>query len=1697
MNGKIINNRYAILNQIGEGGMSFVFNAQDLKYDRPVAIKFIKEEVASNYVDDLIHFKKEIEIVSKLNHPNIIKIYDTGEHEHNVYFVMELLSGESLSHWHQNHRKLSEPTIISIVTQLTEALKYIHHHGVIHRDLKPSNIFIHQNNGSFGVKLLDFGLALIMELSKVKDENRIAGTFGYMSPEATGILDKRIDERSDLYSLGIILYQLLTGAAPFKGNNINQLLHQQVAYLPPRPAKINVRIPLILDSIVMKLLAKDPDLRYQSAQGLLYDLKRYEAGETDFLVGEKDQKVKLTYQSKLVGREAEIGKITELFKKANSGNGNLCLIAGEAGIGKSRLAEEIKSYIYEKNGLFFRGRCLNHTNKIPYQPFKDIIDEYIIRLEKADTRFLSEEISRIKNILGDLIAAIVKINPRLEHLIGATQKLVPLEPERETQRFLMALADFFCNLVEPNRTCVLFLDDLQWADEGSLHLLQEILRKIDGFKLLILGTYRDNEVEPGHRLANIINESIVKKYPITEIKLGPITSRSINTLLASIIGVKEDQTGKLAEFLYEKSRGNPFFAINILRVLIENKALLLKENSWEEDWLKIQSFSISNSIVNIIIKRIEKLEPGQNDLLGKAAVIGKEFNIELLYQLTDLSQSQVVNMIDQFLSLQLLDRSSERGRLLFAHDRIRDAFYSQLEVTERRRIHLQIAKTIEKLSQNDIEKAVFDLAYHFVESQNQEESLPYIIAAADKARFSYANEEAIKYYQIAINIFENKGYRNNDWIRLNEELNKLLLVIGKNDEVVSKAQDILPIIENPIIKARFYNMIGIAYFKKGCWKECEVTIASGLALFGEKLPIKKFELVISISKELIIHLLHCVFGWYLNLKRRKLATTPRDIEIIWMFRTLGWLYMLSDVKKLVNSVLKMINIAESRLTRSSEFAQSIGAYAGVCMAIQLFKSAIKYNQIALSLKKELRDEWGEAQCLQYFGFNYAWQGDYSEGIKYFDQAFVKFQRIGDLWELGMVCNGLSFCYYYLGEYNNSIKYYNQYLEISNRLNDTFGIFSAHIGFSMSYIKIGNYKEAFGLLNKVINSPEINNSKFNYCFALTMLGLAETENANYENAIKVLHGAEILDRENNFLKNYTSLIYPYLADAYIKKNIQIQTSSNIGYLKKEYRDIYSLCKKATKETRAWVTNYGITLRAWANYYILINRNNKAKMYFKKSIRHTRKYNQRYELAKTYYEYGNFLSSINKDRANICWLEAYRYFKEINNKDYIERCAKSLGINNYSNEKSITYNLCLENDNRDRLAVERRMETVITTGRYISSILKLDSLLNKIIDSAIELVGAERGILMLYPETGERKLELKVFRNILPKEINHESPISFSIISRIEAIQRPLIITDALNDESFKTQSSIVLHGIRSVLAAPIMLRGRMLGIIYLDNNLVSGLFQEDDLKIIELLMNQAGISIENARLYDHLTALNQNLENRVQERTNQLKNLNQELTIKNEQLKRHAVTIEELAVVKERNRMASEVHDTLGHTMTSIKALLDLSLIELNNNSLGEVRKVINDAREFTKEGMGELRRSILGLSSSGLESDSIIDAIKSLIIKFESLGVHIDFSVDEPEQYREKRISFSTTVYRLCQEALTNSVKHGKAKNISIIIRTINDLVRISIIDDGCGCKDIHKGFGLSGMEKRVKNLNGKILLGSDGVKGFNIHIEIPVKELT
>ncbi len=331
LSGELITNKYKALEKIGEGGMAVVFKAENIDNGENAAIKFMKENVTSSYVEDLIRFRREIEVVSRLNHINIVKVYGMGEYKNIPYVVMELLEGESLADLLQSGKIFNMEEAVEIIRQLAVALIYVHSQGVIHRDLKPGNIMLERFGDQIKVKLLDFGLALVMKLGEIEGEDEVVGTFGYMSPEATGILNKKLDERSDLYSLGVIFYHLLTGSLPFRTKELSKLLHQQVAFIPPKPSSANRDIPLALDDIIMKLISKDPDQRYQSAKGLLYDLERFQNGWNELIIGEKDQKIKLTYQTRLTGREVELGKLKRLYNKTLEGRGSICLIGAEAG----------------------------------------------------------------------------------------------------------------------------------------------------------------------------------------------------------------------------------------------------------------------------------------------------------------------------------------------------------------------------------------------------------------------------------------------------------------------------------------------------------------------------------------------------------------------------------------------------------------------------------------------------------------------------------------------------------------------------------------------------------------------------------------------------------------------------------------------------------------------------------------------------------------------------------------------------------------------------------------------------------------------------------------------------------------------------------------------------------------------------------------------------------------------------------------------------------------------------------------------------------------------------------------------------------------------------------------------------------------------------------------------------------------------
>ncbi|MDQ2086864.1 protein kinase [Herbivorax sp. ANBcel31] len=1707
--GSIINEKYKIVELYGEGGSSFVYKALDAETKQFVAVKLMKDKITTRYIEDVIRFKKEVHIISRLNHPNIIEVYDMGDHEGVPYIVTEFLNGQSLDELLRREKKFSIDESIQIFKQLTKALEYVHSKSIIHRDVKPGNIFVENGKNDINIKLLDFGVSNILELGEINGQDEVVGTFGYMSPEATGILNRRVDERSDLYSLGVVFYAMMTGTPPFRGKDVNKILHQQLALLPEELCKIREDVPYSLSGVIMKLLLKDPDLRYQSAAGLLFDLERIIEGNYTFKPGDRDFKVKLTYNTRITGRETELKIAQKLLDSARNGNSKMLLVAGESGSGKTSFVDEISKNVYENNGVFLKSRCLDQKNKIPYQIFKELINEYISYIERMESKEFDAEIKRLREIVEPFGEIFITLNPSMKKYLGKVQKLNSLDPQRENQRLLMVLAKFFIKLPFKSEV-VLFLDDLQWTDEGSLNLLDEILRRMGNEKLFIVGTYRKDEVSLGHGLLDLKAEAKERKYPLDEIQLNSLGFEKLNTLVANILGEKKKNVEKLTSFIQTKTRGNPFFSINLLRELVEKGAVFRDKDSWNFDKNKLDSISVSGNMIEAILKRINQLTKKQIDILTKAAVVGREVKISVLYSICDIDIDDFIEMIDKFISLQLLEKVKGKRSVLFVHDRIRETFYQMIGDEEKRIIHKSIAKVIEKEGADNKENVLFELVHHYVEACDEEKMRQYLIPAADKAKIAYANEEAVKYYIMGAELIKKEDTGNKEWIGCYSKLVDVYLTMGKNNEAIELLEEIIQFLPKKIDKARIYKKIARAYFKKGNWDESEENFIKSLYLLGERIPKSRVEWEVNFVIEILIHLYRSTFGGVFSKNPNK-PLKEEDVERISSYLGLNWLYVLIDNNKLKCIILRMLNIAEAKLPKTEYLGNSLGGYAVVLASLPMFKRSMKYQKKAIKLREEIGEKWGMAQSFQFLGYLYSWKGEHDNSIKAFQKSIDMFSEVGDMWELGMVLNGVGYGYRYTSRYSDGIEANGRYLDISKKIKNKYGLMSAYIELAFCFLESGNFDEAEINLKNALELNIEDRDYYLYCCTLICKGYMEFERGDYDKAVKTLEKAKIVEENNSFIKEYTINVYPYLAEALIRKSEKRYSKGKLS--EKELKNLMYFAKKAVKKTKSWVNHYGGALRCLAKAYFFAGKKQKARKILMKSILHTKRIDRRYETAKGLYELAMMynLSGL-ETKANNMFKTANKIFKDIGAVHYVKKCFSYIETKDeYETHNSMS---------SMRLNMERKLSTILNTSRYLSSILDLDELMEKIMDSVLEHVGAERGILFLYPEEGNQKLEAFVSRNVSKEEIGAESfKISRSVIKKVEDEKVPLIVSDALLDQKFNTQESVIINKIRSVMCTPIMAKGKMLGVIYLDNSLIGNLFSGEELEVLDLIACQAGVSVENARLYnklkisskeieksrDEIKMWNETLEQRVIKRTEELeimsnkhKALADELNVKNselrkmiEKLKEHAQTVEELAITKERNRFAVDVHDTLGHSMVLLIKLLEVCKMEMMNNP-SKAKARLTEAINTAREGMKELKRSIYGLVPEKLEVNKFITAIEKLVEEFKTSGSDVKLSIDGIYDYRNPVYSY--TLYKVCQEAMTNSVRHGKAKNIHIDIRFKDGKIKLKISDDGEGCKKIKKGFGINGMEQRIKELDGKVRFDTGHNDGFKINLELPLE---
>ncbi len=806
--GTLLAQRYRIEERLGEGGMGVVYKAYDTLLDRPVAIKTLSPHRLGD--EGVKRFLREAQSAAKLSHPNIVAIYDVIEEGDNRLIVMEYLPGDTL----RERIPLSWAEAVEIGSQVCLALAYAHARGVVHRDIKPENVIITADGTA---KVMDFGLARSEGRSRLTQTGMIVGTVAYIAPEQA--LSGRSDARSDLYSLGAVLYEVVTGKHPFVADDPIVVISMHVNVPPVSPRFYQPEIPPVLEAIILRLLAKDPMARYSSADELAQVLK------TALLPGESlDATIPaaaarpsttslfdMMTRGRLVDREDELATLKNALESMLSGKGQVVLVAGEPGIGKTRLAEELLVYARLRSCLAVSGRCYEQEVNVPYLPFSEAL--------RGAVQAIPED--RVAALAGPHAPEVVKLTPELAQRIPGLSPSPPLEPDQERLRLYDSVAGFLTRVAR-GQPVVLMLDDLHWADAATLQLFRYLARRVRTQRLLIVGTYRDVEVDLDHPLSAVLSEMNRERLYV-RVLTRRLSPQHVRAMIQSILQTPEPVSDEFRDLIYRETEGNPFFVEEILKHLVEVGALYIEDGRWQ---LKpIEEVDVPQSMREVIGRRLKRVADSCQRVLGLAAVIGRRFRFEVLQAIGELEEAELLDALEEAMGAQLIREESTGGEVEydFVHALIREVLYDRLSLRRRMTFHQKVGETLERLYAGRIEAVVEDLAHHFTRAphgEGLEKAIHYSLEAARKAMRLFAHEEAARYYQNAVELLAEVG----DESRLAEvhlALAEPFVYLGNTDSAVAAYERTLKFYERhgtPSQVARVQRLIGRALRRHREWK---------------------------------------------------------------------------------------------------------------------------------------------------------------------------------------------------------------------------------------------------------------------------------------------------------------------------------------------------------------------------------------------------------------------------------------------------------------------------------------------------------------------------------------------------------------------------------------------------------------------------------------------------------------------------------------------------------------------------------------------------------------------------------------------------------------------------------------------------------------------------------------------------------------
>ena len=1024
---------YEIIEKIYESANSLVFRATQKQNNQPIILKILKE----NYPvpSEINRYKQEYEITRSLNVDNIIKAYDLQRYENSLAIILEDFGGQSLKKIiSQNQLTVQEFFTIGIKT--IESLAEIHAANIIHKDINSSNIVY--NLETKELKIIDFGVSsrLSQEFLPVYPPSQLEGTLAYIAPEQTGRMNRGIDYRSDFYSLGVTFYELLTNKLPFETTDPMELVHCHIAQQPFPVHKIIPEIPLSVSNIVSKLLAKNPEDRYQSAWGIKADLEiclnqlKSQGQISPFPLGSQDITEKFHIPQKLYGRELEITQLLTAFEQVSQGTTGMILISGYSGIGKSALVNEIHKPITRQRGYFIKGKFDQLQRDIPYSAIAQAFQDLIHKLLSESEARLQTWKKKILEAVGNNGQIIIDVIPEVEKVTGQQPPVEELGTTQNQNRFNLLFQRFLNIFCQKEHPLVMFIDDLQWADLASLNLIEQLISNLDNQYFLLIGAYRNNEVSPTHPLIYTLEKINQAKISVNQITLSPLNIKHINQLITDTLNCSSEYAKPLAELIAEKTAGNPFFLNQLLYSLYQEKLIVFnsrqtlfniddnKSSCWQWDIDKIKSTSITDNVVDLMISKIKKLDPSTQEILKLAACIGNTFNLEILSIVNNKSLADTArdlqHALDEGLIIpldnnykvpllwnydELSERLSEVTSICstpiyykFRHDKVQSSAYSLISETEKKPIHLQIGTLLLNRVEGDalLQKKIFDIANHLnkgstlIIEQTEKNRLAQLnLQAGKSAQSSNAYKLASKYFNKGLQLLANDTWKNQYQLTLELYLKILENSYLNNDfkeieeislAIAKQAKGIFDLLKMYQIKALYY------YTTFQPQKAIDTAIEI-LPELGIHLSLEANEITqrTEIQKEFIeLTLENKSIGSLAKLpamvNEQKLASIPLIQQVLSASNTVKFALFIELVLTLVSLCLKYGNPPQASL---------IYSYYGMLLCGVMGKTEDGYQFGELSirlLEKNHNSELRAEVFFLYYGYIWCWKNPINDKV---------------------------------------------------------------------------------------------------------------------------------------------------------------------------------------------------------------------------------------------------------------------------------------------------------------------------------------------------------------------------------------------------------------------------------------------------------------------------------------------------------------------------------------------------------------------------------------------------------------------------------------------------------------------------------------------------------------------------------------------